>query len=64
MLHPTQDKTTRQAILYQATKFLNLANATLLIDDILDLLERNGYHKGLPDSIVEALNSGDGVYRP
>jgi len=27
-------------------------------------LERLGYHIGLPPSIEEALNSGDGVYRP
>ncbi len=27
-------------------------------------LEKLGYHKGLPPSIEESLNSGDGVYRP
>lgn len=32
--------------------------------DILSALEKLGYHKGLPSSIEEALNSGDGVYRP
>lgn len=32
--------------------------------DILTMLEKLGYHKGLPSTIEEALNSGDGVYRP
>lgn len=27
-------------------------------------LQKLGYHKGLPPSIGEALNSGDGAYRP
>ncbi len=27
-------------------------------------LEKLGYHKGLPTSVEEALNSGDGAYRP
>ena len=31
---------------------------------ILAKLEELGYYKGLPSSIEEALNSGDGVYRP
>lgn len=31
---------------------------------ILEIIEGLGYYKGLPPSIEEALNSGDGVYRP
>ena len=31
---------------------------------VLEVAEKEGYHKGLPANIEEALNSGDGVYRP
>ena len=31
---------------------------------LASLIEKLGYSKGLPDSISEALNSGDGTYRP
>lgn len=31
---------------------------------ILKIVEKEGYYKGLPESIAEALNSGDGTYRP
>jgi hypothetical protein len=34
------------------------------VNKILVELENRGYHVGLPPSIEEALNSGDGVYRP
>lgn len=35
-----------------------------LIMEVLSELEKRGYHAGLSASIEEALNSGDGVYRP
>lgn len=31
---------------------------------VLKIVEKEGYCKGLPPSIEEALNSGDGAYRP
>lgn len=31
---------------------------------VLEVFEKWGYYKGLPSNIEEALNSGDGVYRP
>jgi len=34
------------------------------IDDQIAKLEKLGYHKGLPSTIEEALNIGDGTYRP
>ena len=41
--------------------YLDTDNA---ITHILSELDSRGYHVGLPPSIEEALNSGDGVYRP
>ncbi len=62
--YPTKDKVLRQALVYQTVKHLDLAIAKDLVDDFLIAAEASGYHKGLPSSIEEALNSGDGVYRP
>lgn len=64
MILPTQDKVLRQSLIYQTVKHMNLATATDLVNDFLIEAESCGYHKGLPGSIEEALNSGDGVYRP
>lgn len=64
MLKPTQDKVLRQSLIYQAVKHIDLSTATDLVNDFLIEAENCGYHKGLPPSIEEALNSGDGVYRP
>ncbi len=78
--YPTQDKEammkTESAILrfvktlttgLTETKpeiFYTEANVEKCRADILNALEKLGYHKGLPSSIEEALNSGDGSYRP
>lgn len=35
-----------------------------LATSVLKVAEDKGYHLGLPPSIEEALNSGDGSYRP
>ncbi len=64
MIKPTEDKVLRQSLIYQAVKFLPLTTATELVDDFLKEIEDEGYHKGLPPNIEEALNSGDGAYRP
>ncbi len=64
MIKPTQDKVLRQSLIYQAVKFMELNLANQMVDDFLAESERVGYHKGLPPSIEEALNSGDGTYRP
>ncbi len=64
MTKPTQDKVLRQSLIYQAVKFLPLNTATELVNDFLKEIEGKGYYYGLPPSIEEALNSGDGVYRP
>lgn len=77
MLKPTQDK---QAILtpdelkavqdeveaqdHTFTISVILAICHAIAKEQVAKLERLGYHKGLPPSIEEALNSGDGVYRP
>ncbi len=62
MILPTQDKELEQEVAkIICIEYLpQRARAKL----ILDVIESYGYHKGLPDSIVEALNSGDGSYRP
>lgn len=78
MLKPTQDKELREDISayiyrcfgtwkeysYYDLSGMNKAGWRTYADEILDKLEKLGYYKGLPTSIEEALNSGDGVYRP
>lgn len=41
-----------------------LCSAYAIMDSILKICEWKGYHVGLPPSIEEALNSGDGTYKP
>ena len=74
MLKPTQDEqaiqATKEAIYFNITPISDIGGAILMesinimVNRILQRLEELGYHKGLPPSIEEALNSGDGVYRP
>ena len=75
---PTQDKEYREdlaAYLYKCfgtwkeNSYYDLSEVNKngwrnYADDILKDIEKLGYHKGLPDSIEQALNSGDGSYRP
>ncbi|MCK9369910.1 hypothetical protein M0R04_08400 [Candidatus Dojkabacteria bacterium] len=75
MILPTQDKELKTLIYpileqtfrlddkfsYNVHSHKDIGNG---IDRILLILEELGYHLGLPPSIEEALNSGDGVYRP
>jgi len=65
MLKPTEDKFLEQFIsntIYAHKQgAIGLKESTL---HILKHLDEEEYHKGLPTSIEEALNSGDGVYRP
>jgi len=75
MLLPTQDEELRNRLVRMfdnATEVFQWTNSKrevhkrheLVISELLKELEKDGYHKGLPPSIEEALNSGDGVYRP
>ena len=67
MIRPTQDDNARHLIvesLRAAEMRQGCTNHTYYADKVLKQLEEMGYHIGLPDSINEALNSGDGVYRP
>jgi uncharacterized protein YcgL (UPF0745 family) len=65
MMLPTKDSEIRQPItLFIVSKGLRYEWAKEAAEDILQYLERQGYHKGLPSSIEEALNSGDGSYKP
>lgn len=70
MILPTQDGEAKIAIMDILWRFdpdkTRYSDVVLETDaqDILRALERLGYYKGLPDGITEALNSGDGVYRP
>ena len=62
MMLPTKDKELEQEIAkIVCMAYLPQAARAKLI---LDVVESHGYHKGLPESIEQALNSGDGVYRP
>lgn len=62
MLRPIEDKEIEQTVceIICMTETPPLFRAKL----ILDIMDSHGYHKGLPSIIEEALNSGDGVYRP
>lgn len=66
MLLPTQDKEAKTEVLKVLDRFHGYSDIVLSIDadNILKSLEKLGYYKGLPSNIEEALNSGDGVYRP
>jgi hypothetical protein len=78
MITPRQDKEMREEIAsylykcfgawiensYYDLSKTNKAGWQEYAMDILEKMEAGGYHKGLPPSIEEALNSGDGVYRP
>ena len=71
MIKPTKDKEARwtedeiEALLDEDWDGLDQPSLVLFVQDaLLKKLEDLGYHKGLPPSIAEALNSGDGVYRP
>ena len=74
MMRPTQDNALRTAV---RTILVNLRYRietehydyhTDAVDDARDAMlgefEKRGYHAGLLESIEQALNSGDGVYRP
>ncbi len=77
-MKPTQDKKLRDEITtyvyenfttWKERWFINLKkvdqdNWRTYGDDICKIIEKRGYHIGLPSIIEEALNSGDGVYRP
>ena len=72
--YPTRDEELRQevrmAIMQELTPITGLHKPELvatilrLADSILGTVEARGYYKGTPSSIEEALNSGDGTYRP
>lgn len=78
MMLPTRDKDLQAAITaelkycfdegrYSTAPDYHWARETIethALNKILQGLEERGYHAGLPPSIEEALNSGDGVYRP
>lgn len=75
MLKPTQDKELKMRLNqmfdnadkyweWTASKNVVLERREIFINHLLKELEKRGYHKGLYPSIEEALNSGDGVYRP
>lgn len=75
MLLPTQDEKLRDRLVRMvdnATEVFQWTNSKnevhkqheLVISEILKEIEKEGYHKGLPSSIEEALNSRDGSYRP
>ncbi len=73
MLLPTQDTEARltDEELHQCAVrcFINFPNDSHklgkeIVETTLAKLEKLGYYKGLPPSIEEAMNSGDGAYRP
>ncbi len=71
MLKPTQDKETKYTDEEIERKLDNewdgldsVSLVQFVTDDLLTKLEKLGYHKGLPSSIEETPNSGDGAYRP
>ncbi len=64
MLKPTQDKQLRKAIAEIIIRRYIVSGSSDTLDELLSVIEKLGYHKGLPPSIEEALNSGDGAYRP
>jgi hypothetical protein len=75
MLLPTQDKELKTRLIQMINNAANYLLPTtsehvvvkqreLVIDELLKEIEQRGYHKGLPSGIEEALNSGDGTYRP
>lgn len=75
MLLPTQDKELNDRLvrmLDNASKIFGFTPSEkkihkrheLVVSEILKDIEKEGYHKGLPPSIEEALNSGDGTYHP
>ncbi len=45
MMKPTEDKTLKQALIYQMVKFMDLYEAEQLLADMLQLMEHEGYHK-------------------
>lgn len=64
-LYPTKDKELKHQLeaLINGGVFQRIGTPKIA-DNIIDYLEQRGYHIGLPSSIEEALNSGDGSYRP
>ncbi|MDD5220898.1 MAG: hypothetical protein PHV11_10050 [Candidatus Bipolaricaulis sp.] len=67
MMKPQQD----EKVLHLLTESLRAAemrqgctNHSYYAELVAEQLYDMGYYKGLPPSIEEALNSGDGVYRP
>jgi len=63
MLKPTQDKTLPRKLETIHIKYCGGDDFTMIME-MLKLIEKEGYYKGLPPDIEWALNSGDGVYRP
>lgn len=63
MLLPTQDKKAIKKLEEVHLKYCGGVDNTMVIK-MLEALEKLGYHKGLPTSIGEALNSEDETYRP
>jgi hypothetical protein len=72
MLKPTQDKELKTRLIQMVNNASNYMPVTdselvatkqreIVIDEILKEMEKRGYHIGLPPSIEEAFNSGDGV---
>lgn len=75
MLKPTQDKELKERLVrmfdnasenfgWTTSKNVIHERHELVVTEILKEIEKRGYHIGLPPSIEEALNSGDGTYRP
>ena len=66
MIKPTQDKELRQFIYFRLLDLTEIEGTKIedILNQILNELEKRDYHVGLPPSIEEALNSGDGSYRP
>jgi hypothetical protein len=70
MLKPTQDNELKKKLSEIFVRYSysfevedNYDNLDF-VKEALELMEKLGYHTGLPTSAEEALNSGDGVYRP
>jgi hypothetical protein len=72
---PTQDEALRQRLLsmfriasetfeYTTSVTERDRQHAIIVEHILRLVEDRGYYKGTPSSIEEALNSGNGSYRP
>lgn len=73
--NPTQDSGLRLEIEMIVSGYVNQVvdsfykhttykNPEHIADELLQMFERRGYYRGLPSHIEEALNSGDGTYRP